>query len=125
MDERGMPLLLAYEAARHVGESNILRERPGKRPDMGDRSTKLPDTAIGGVRNALPGYGLQFSHAIADSLRADGYEQVEVRANVMASLNGRDYQPLIDPTVNLAEQPRTLAPAPWIVLLEEPLPPPP
>lgn len=73
----------------------------------------------------FPDMALQFSHAVAGSLRAEGYEQVEVRANVMASLNGRDYQPLIDPTVNLAEQPRTLAPAPWIVPLEEPLPPPP
>ncbi|MEJ7815347.1 MAG: HTTM domain-containing protein, partial [Rubrobacter sp.] len=71
----------------------------------------------------FPDMALQFSHAVGESLRAEGYEQVEVRANDVASLNGRDYQPLIDPTVNLADQPRMLAPAPWIVPLEEPLPP--
>ncbi len=67
---------------------------------------------------------LQFSHSIAESLRAQGYQQVEVRATVVASLNGRDSQHLIDPTVDLAKQPRTLAPASWIVPLEKPLPPP-
>ena len=71
-----------------------------------------------------PDMALQFSHSLADSLRAEGYEQIEVRANVMASLHGRESQHLIDPTVDLAAQPRTLAPAPWILPLEEPLPPP-
>jgi hypothetical protein len=40
----------------------------------------------------------------------------------MASLNGREPQPLIDPVVDLATQPRTLAPASWIVPLFQPLP---
>ncbi|MDQ3964950.1 MAG: HTTM domain-containing protein [Actinomycetota bacterium] len=71
-----------------------------------------------------PDIALQFSHRIAERFQAMGYEQIEVRAHVVASLNGRDYQYLIDPTVDLAKQPRTLAPAPWIVPLEEPLPPP-
>jgi Vitamin K-dependent gamma-carboxylase, lumenal domain/HTTM domain len=70
----------------------------------------------------FPDMALQFSHAIAKSLRAQGYEQIEVRATVVASLNGREPQHLIDPTVDLAKQPRTLAPASWIVPLEEPLP---
>ncbi|MDQ3304311.1 MAG: HTTM domain-containing protein [Actinomycetota bacterium] len=70
----------------------------------------------------FPDMALQFGHVIANSLQARGYEQIEVRATVMASLNGRDPQLLIDPTVDLAEQPRTLAPAPWILPLEEPLP---
>jgi vitamin K-dependent gamma-carboxylase len=69
-----------------------------------------------------PDIALQFSHRIAETFRAMGYEQIEVRAHVVASLNGRDYQYLIDPSVDLAKQPRTLAPAPWIVPLEEPLP---
>ena len=49
-----------------------------------------------------PDMALQFSHGLADSFRAEGYEQIEVRANVMASLNGRESQHLIDPTVDLA-----------------------
>lgn len=48
---------------------------------------------------------------------------VEVRALVVASLNGRPPQLLVDPTVDLAREPRTLAPAPWIVPLTHPLPP--
>ncbi len=67
---------------------------------------------------------LQFAHYIAEGLRAEGHERIEVRADVMSSLNRRYHQPLVDPTVNLAEQPRTLAPTPWIVPLEEPLLPP-
>lgn len=60
---------------------------------------------------------LQFSHHLADELRGQGRERVEVRAQVMASLNGRPPQWLIDPTVDLAAQPRNLEPASWIVPL--------
>lgn len=72
----------------------------------------------------FPDMTLQFAHWIAEKFRAMGYDQIEVRANVQASLNGRPPQHLVDPTVDLAKQPRTLAPAPWILPLEEPLPPP-
>jgi vitamin K-dependent gamma-carboxylase len=65
---------------------------------------------------------LQYAHHLARRWRADGYEQVQVRADVVASLNGRRPQPLVDPTVDLAAQPRTLGPAPWIMPLTEPLP---
>jgi hypothetical protein len=65
---------------------------------------------------------LQLCHAIAHALRQRGYSQIEVRAKVLVSLNGRRFQDLIDPSVNLAAQPRTLMPAPWIVPLTQPLP---
>jgi vitamin K-dependent gamma-carboxylase len=71
-----------------------------------------------------PDMVLQFSHWVAEEYRAKGYEQIEVRAEVLASLHGREPKYLIDPTVDLTKQPRTLAPAPWILPLEEPLPPP-
>lgn len=64
---------------------------------------------------------LQFSHHIANQLRKQGHDQIEVRAKILVSLNGRQPQLLIDPTVNLAAQPRTLRPAPWIMPLTEPL----
>jgi vitamin K-dependent gamma-carboxylase len=64
---------------------------------------------------------LQFSHYLADELRQEGYDQVEVRAKVLSSLNGREPQLLIDPEVNLAAEKRTLAHAPWIMPLTEPL----
>lgn len=72
-----------------------------------------------------PDMVLQFSHMIADDMRAKGHDHVEVRATVLSSLHRRDYQDLVDPTVDLAKEPRTLAPASWIVPLKEPLPPPP
>ncbi len=60
---------------------------------------------------------LQFAHFLADEAWKQGYQTVEVRANVMMSLNGRDPQPLVDPIVNLAAERRTLAPKPWILPL--------
>lgn len=44
---------------------------------------------------------LQFAHWLAERERQSGRE-VEVRADVHASLNGRRHQPLVDPTVDLA-----------------------
>ena len=66
---------------------------------------------------------LQFSHYLADQKRREGYENVEVRARVMASLNGRKPQLLIDPTADLAKERLSLLPAGWILPLTEPLPP--
>jgi len=67
---------------------------------------------------------LQFSHYLAEEKRREGYENVEVRALVMASLNGRKSQLMIDPTVDLAKERMSLWPAYWILPLTEPLPPP-
>ena len=65
----------------------------------------------------------QFCHHIAAVMRARGHGEVEVYADVWASLNGRTAQPLIDPDVNLAAEPRVLwPPAAWIVPLQDPLP---
>ena len=69
-----------------------------------------------------PGMILQFSHFLAEKERRKGYESVEVRAFVMASLNGRPPQLLIDPTVDLARERRRLLPQRWIVPLTEALP---
>jgi len=72
---------------------------------------------------AQPDMILQFAHHLAGRLRRAGHHRVEVRAWVTASLNGREPQPLIDPTVNLAAQPRGVRPATWILPLRQPLPP--
>jgi hypothetical protein len=71
---------------------------------------------------ARPDMILQFAHYLADEMGKEGYGQVEVRADVEASLNGREPQLLIDPTVDLAKEPRTLGSASWIVPLVPPLP---
>lgn len=60
----------------------------------------------------------QFAHFVADGLRRTGYGDIEVRAITSISLNGRRRQPLIDPEVDLAAQPRRWGAAPWIVPLQ-------
>jgi vitamin K-dependent gamma-carboxylase len=65
-----------------------------------------------------PDMVLQFAHHLAEVFRRAGHPRIEIRATVTASLNARPYQPLVDPGVDLAAQPRTLGPAPWILPLE-------
>ena len=77
-----------------------------------------------------PDLVLQFSHYLAEEKRREGFEDVEVRARVMVSLNGRQPQLLIDPNVDLTKEKVSLLPARWIVPLTTPLsksiePPPP
>ena len=62
-----------------------------------------------------------FGHFLAEEKRREGYDNVEVRAHVMVSLNGREPQLLIDPNVDLAREEVSLSPAPWIVPLTTPL----
>jgi hypothetical protein len=65
---------------------------------------------------------LQFCHYLGRELSEPGASPVEVRVVALASLNGRKPQLLIDPTLNLAAQRRTLRHKAWIVPLTEPLP---
>ena len=68
-----------------------------------------------------PDMVLQLAHYIAARYRAAGYEDVQVRALLRVSLNGRRRQDLIDPTVDLAAQGRSIWPADWLLPLTEPL----
>jgi hypothetical protein len=64
---------------------------------------------------------LHFGHYLAEEKRREGYENVEVRARVMVSLNGRQPQLLIDPNVDLTKEQVSLLPARWIAPLTTPL----
>jgi hypothetical protein len=64
---------------------------------------------------------LQFAHLLARQGREPGRPSMEVRVQAMASLNGRERQLLVDPTTDVAAQPRSLAPASWIRPLYQPL----
>ncbi len=66
---------------------------------------------------------LEFAHFLRDEFESELGEPVEVRARVECSLNGRRYQPLVDPEVDLAKQRRDLWPKSWVVPLREPLNP--
>ncbi|REJ65232.1 MAG: vitamin K-dependent gamma-carboxylase [Planctomycetota bacterium] len=61
---------------------------------------------------------LQFAHHLRDRWEAKGFEQVAVRADVVAALNGRDSRRLVDPQFDLATAERNLRPASWILPLE-------
>jgi len=63
---------------------------------------------------------LHYSHFLAEeTMREEGLLFVEVRVLIMTSLNYREPQLIIDPTVNLAAEPKTLLPNHWILQLEE------
>jgi hypothetical protein len=62
-----------------------------------------------------------FSHYLAEEKRREGYDNVEVRAHVMVSLNGRQPQLLIHPNVDLTKEQVSLFPARWIMPLTTPL----
>lgn len=65
---------------------------------------------------------LHLAHYIADLYRNEAELEVEVRALVLTSLNGRKPQLQIDPNVDLAKQPRGFHQRPWIMPEKEPLP---
>lgn len=64
---------------------------------------------------------LLFGHFLANEWREKGYKNVEVYAIAVASLNGRDFRPIIDSTVNIAALPRAIPPSSWIIPLDAPL----
>ncbi len=66
---------------------------------------------------------LQLCHWQAARLRAQGCTRIDVRVDAIATLNGRPYQPLIDPGVNLAEVFRSpFESTRWIMRLTTPPP---
>jgi len=63
---------------------------------------------------------LQMAHYVADEYeKAKGVRPI-VTANVIASLDFRPFQPMIDTTVDLASQPETMLHKNWIVPLRDP-----
>lgn len=92
-----------------------------KDPDSGRAFTIDPEDYLNSRQerkmSTRPTMILQFAHWLRDNYRAQGMASVEVYALVTASLNGREAQDLIDPTVNLAEVEWSIWPASWIVPL--------
>jgi hypothetical protein len=68
---------------------------------------------------------LQYTHYLREKLVQTGLDNPIIIANAWASLNGRSFQQLIDPRLNLAQvQPHPFAPSPWILPLTTELPQP-
>jgi len=81
--------------------------------------TRLQEREMSGQPDLI----LQLAHHIRDEFRNRLGEPVEVRADALASLNGRRSAPLVDPTVDLATVEDGLGNASWI--LPAPVEPPP
>jgi hypothetical protein len=61
---------------------------------------------------------LQFAHYLAEDYEREIGVRPEVRVHSLVSLNRREVQEMIDPTVDLAAQPRTLGHVEWIKPLQ-------
>jgi len=87
------------EIDRDTGEHRVI--------DPGQYLTAWQIDAMG----SRPDMILQFAHFV----RARQTRPARVTAVVWASLNGHPYRQLIDPTVDLGSEPRTLRPVRWIL----------
>jgi hypothetical protein len=63
----------------------------------------------------LPDLMHQFALFVADEYERNGSPRPKVFVDAKVSLNGRPPVPLIDPSVDLAAEPRRLGPAPWLM----------
>jgi vitamin K-dependent gamma-carboxylase len=81
-----------------------------------DPANYLPDWQLRKMATK-PDLIVQFAHYLVEQKRREGYEGVEVRAQVTSSLNGRRPQLMIDPNVDLAKERVSLLPARWILPL--------
>jgi hypothetical protein len=67
-----------------------------------------------------PDMVLQYVHFLAERYGAGGRLRPMIRVEQQVSLNGRPYQHLIDPTLDLAAVEPSFAPADWILPLNAP-----
>ena len=84
-----------------------------------DRRTYLSEVQRSRL-HSHPDLVRQLCRHVAGDLAQRGLPGVEVRARVYVSLNGRRFQRLIDPRVDLAREPRHAGHAPWIEPLTVP-----
>jgi hypothetical protein len=110
----------------------VLKDKSG----YGEFTVSDPDTGSGWIvhpgdflneiqqrkMSARPQMILDFAEYLEELLEDEGYQGWEVRGRFFASLNGRKYQPLIKPEVNLTEvSDPWMSHADWILPLEIPL----
>jgi vitamin K-dependent gamma-carboxylase len=71
------------------------------------------------MMSTQPDMILEYAQHVGRRYQAQGWREVRVYASAWAALNGRPRQRLIDPSVDLMREPRSLAPKAWIVPLAE------
>ncbi len=91
-----------------------------RNPSTGDEWVVHPDRYLTRrqveLASADPAKILELAHHIARDFRERGHGEVEVRADAFVSVNGRPSRRLVDPEVDLAEQPRSVWHQSWILL---------
>lgn len=88
-------------------------DRAGKKVSVEPKQYLTPYQAR--ISAPQPDMVLQLAHIIADDFAARGLGPVAVYADARVSFNGRPNAPMIDPTVDLAQERDTLAPKRWIL----------
>lgn len=92
-----------------------------KDPDSGREFTVDPEDYLNDRQEkkmrTRPTMILQFAHWLRDKYKEQGMTNVEVYVDSFVSLNGREEQRLIDPSVDLAKERWSIFPADWIVPL--------
>ncbi len=110
MKSRNQVVALRYYVTdRRTGQSGIV--------DLGHYLSMTQIPRLGGDVDMV----LEFAHFLQEDLKREGHDEVEIRALVLASLNGRAPQLMIDPSVDLTQQERTIWHNPLILPLTEPL----
>jgi vitamin K-dependent gamma-carboxylase-like protein len=70
-----------------------------------------------------PDICVQFAHYLASTIPHLGTRPLIVEARILVMINGRKEQLYVDPTVNLAAEPRPLLRPRWLREIRDPLPP--
>lgn len=70
-----------------------------------------------------PDICVQFAHYLASTIPHLGSRPLVVEARILTMINGRKLQYYIDPSVNLAAEPRPLLRPRWLKEIHDPLPP--
>ena len=112
---------MAYEVANKGWRSSLYRYRSAKWTNLTIKPEDYLEPHQLTKTITKPDLILQFAHYLAEQKRREGYEDAEVRARAMVSLNGRQPQLLIDLNVDLTKEQVSLLPARWIVPLTTPL----
>ncbi|GAB3497478.1 HTTM domain-containing protein [Spirosoma knui] len=71
------------------------------------------------MMSTQPDMLLQYAHLLRDQFAARGFRNPQVYVDSYVALNGRLGKPLIDPTVNLANEHDSFAPKSWITSFDD------
>ncbi len=106
--------VMLNEKTGHV-ELTVVADTPPR------RLRALPDDELTPMQYAMmsiqPDMIHEYALYVAERYRARGHTHVSVYADAWAALNGRPSQRLIDPSVDLATEPRSLAPQRFVLRL--------